>query len=108
MADPSADHKLSHSQAGTQRLPGIASVLKRRRAAPTAPPHPHSPRALGPIPFRTATSSATVAALELDSQSHADDTLYANESCTDGMVEEEEELEGGQSNVGAAAKQITR
>ena len=112
MDDPSADPTLPYSQAGTQRLPGIAPILKRRRAAPTATPHPHSPPALGAIPFRTAGASATSPALGLStlpSQADTDGTLDANESRTDRMVEGEEEgLEGRHSTVGAAAKQITR
>ena len=111
MGYPSAGHRLSHSsQAGTQRLPGVAPILKRRRAAPTATPHPHSPPALGAIPFRTASASATNPALGLStlhSQADTDGTLHASGSRTDGMVEEEG-LEGRHSTVGAAAKQITR
>lgn len=112
MDDPSADHRSSHSQAGTQRIPGTAPMLKRRRAAPTAPPHPHPhhPPTLGAIPFRTVSTDATdpmVDSQTLQSQAHTDGTLHADETRTNGMVEEEG-LEGNHSSVGAAAKQSTR
>ena len=109
MHNPSADHRPSQSQVGTQRLPGTAPILNRRRAAPTAPPHPHSSPALGVIPFRTASTSGANPMLEsstLHSQADSQGTLHA--SWTDGIVEEEGELGGRHSSVEAAATQSTR
>lgn len=114
MGDPPAGDRPSHSQAGTGRLRAIAPILKRRRAAPTAPPHPHSPPALGPIPFRTASTNALgpmLASSTLDGQAARDCILHPSESCmrdADQEEEEEGDLEGRAGSVGAVATQSTR
>ena len=114
MDDPPADNKPSHSQAGTRRLPGIAPILKRRRAAPTAPPRPHSPPALRPIPFRTASTDAPgplLGSSTLDGQADRDSILLPSESCIRGAEQEEEEEEDRKICYGspeAVANQSTR
>lgn len=110
MGHASACHMPTHSQAGSQRAPGFAPILKRRRAPPVTP---QSPPALGAIPFKTAGTGASTPSLGLQTLHRLaarNDAPHATHSLLDGIMEEEEqEIEGIHTQpVGAAAKPRSR